>query len=73
MDYAKQQAILQATLRRPTAGNLSETEAHNRVEAIRANANFARETQFNTVPRGPVGAAFIREWNDMMEREREWN
>lgn len=70
MNYATQKAILDATLTRPTAGNLSEADAHDRVQAIRRCTYIGAA---NTTPAGPIGEAFTRDWQRMMEREREWN
>lgn len=70
MEYAKQKAILDATLRRPTAGTLSEQEASDRMFHLRQHITVGAA---NTTPAGPAGQAFSRDWLNMMEREREWN
>lgn len=70
MEYSKMKAILDATLRRPTA-QLSESEAYERTETLRQRDHHFVQYSRATDPRGPAGREFCRDWERMMERENE--
>lgn len=67
---ADRNEILRNTLRQPTA-RLTESEAHERVQRIR-EAAFAHHTGHKTQSDTPVFVEFKKDWQRMMQREREY-